>query len=151
MSNPAIALDPKTCEGEFSGYECVSPVFRALAKLDLSDEFARRDAFDLARTVGDRFAFAFAQRLLREAHAVTNGTGSAALVTKDADLFVRLVAGMSDILELHTDYSLWDSLKRLNDVRPVEAEDIKRANKLMYATAGLGLGVAAVVGLLRKR
>ena len=38
-----------------------------------------------------------------------------------------------------------------DDVRSVEAEDIKRANKLMYATAGLGLGVAAVVGLLRKR
>ena len=38
-----------------------------------------------------------------------------------------------------------------DDVRPIEAEDIKRANKLMYATAGLGLGVAAVVGLLRKR
>ena len=126
LSNPAIALDPKTCEGEFSGYECVSPVMRALAKLDLSDEFARRDAFDLARTVGDRFVFAFAQRLLREAHAVTNGTGSAALVHKDADLFVRLVAGMSDILELHTDYSLWDSLKRLNDVRPVENPDFGR-------------------------
>ena len=123
LSNPAIALNPKTCEGEFSGYECISPVFRALAKLDLSDEFARRDAFDLARTAGDRLVFAFAQRLLREAHAVTNGTGSVEMVKKDADLFVRLVAGMSDILELHTDYSLWDSLERLNAVRPVENPD----------------------------
>ena len=56
----------------------------------------------------------------REAHAVRKGAGSAALVRKDADLFVRLVSGMSDILELHTDYSLWDSLERLNAVRPVE-------------------------------
>jgi hypothetical protein len=38
-----------------------------------------------------------------------------------------------------------------DDVRPIETEDIKRANKLMYATAGLGLGVAAVLGLMRKR
>ena len=38
-----------------------------------------------------------------------------------------------------------------DEKRSVEAEDIKRANKLMYATAGLGLGVAAAVGLLRKR
>ena len=37
-----------------------------------------------------------------------------------------------------------------DDVRPVEAEDIKRANKLMYTTAGLGLGVAAVLRLMRK-
>ncbi len=34
-----------------------------------------------------------------------------------------------------------------DDTRPVEAADIKRANKLMYATAGLGLGVATVFGL----
>ncbi len=35
-----------------------------------------------------------------------------------------------------------------DDARPVEAVDIKRANKLMYATAGLGLCVASIVGLL---
>lgn len=35
-----------------------------------------------------------------------------------------------------------------DDVRPIEAEDIPRANKLMYATAALGLGVAAGLGLL---
>jgi len=126
LADSKIAFDPKTCEGEFSGYESVSPVMRALAKLDLSGEFARRDAFDLARTAGDRLVFSFAQRLLREAHAITNGTGSAALVKKDAELFKRLVSGMSDILELHADYSLWDSLERLNAVRPVENPDFGR-------------------------
>lgn len=36
--------------------------------------------------------------------------------------------------------------------RPVEPADIARANKLMYATAVLGLGVATLIGLLgRKR
>ncbi|MBQ3328741.1 MAG: cobalamin biosynthesis protein CobD [Eggerthellaceae bacterium] len=34
--------------------------------------------------------------------------------------------------------------------RPVEAEDIVRANKLMYATAILGLGTAAFIGLFTK-
>ena len=34
--------------------------------------------------------------------------------------------------------------------RPVEAADIARANKLMYATAALGLGAAALVGLFSK-
>lgn len=35
-------------------------------------------------------------------------------------------------------------------VRPIEAEDITRANKLMYVTAVLGLGAAACVGLFSK-
>ena len=126
LADPKVAFAPKTCEGEFSGYECIALVFRSLAKLDLSDECANRDAFDLARTAGDRLTLAFAKQLLREAHAITNGTGSAALVRKDANLFVRLVAGMSDILELHTDYSLWESLERLNAVRPVENPDFGR-------------------------
>ena len=34
--------------------------------------------------------------------------------------------------------------------RPVETADIERANKLMYATAALSLGLACVVGVLRK-
>ena len=35
--------------------------------------------------------------------------------------------------------------------RPLETEDIVRANKLMYATAFLGLGAAAIVGLLSRK
>lgn len=35
--------------------------------------------------------------------------------------------------------------------RAIEAEDIVRANKLMYATAALAAGVAAVVGLMRRK
>ena len=30
-------------------------------------------------------------------------------------------------------------------LREIEAEDIRRANKLMYAASGLGLGLAAVL------
>ena len=37
-----------------------------------------------------------------------------------------------------------------DSTRPVQTSDIESANKLMYATAALGLGVACVVGLLRK-
>ena len=35
--------------------------------------------------------------------------------------------------------------------RPVETADIERANKLMYATAALGLGLACIVGVMRKK
>ena len=35
-----------------------------------------------------------------------------------------------------------------DDTRPIEARDIERANKLMYATAALGLGLATCAGLL---
>ena len=35
--------------------------------------------------------------------------------------------------------------------RPIEAMDIVQANKLMYATAVLGLGVAVLVGLLQRK
>ena len=126
LADSKVASNPLACKGEFAGYGCVPSALRTLARLDLSDEFARRDAFDLARTLGDRLAYSFGKRLLREAHAITNGTGSAALVKRDAALFVRLVSGMSDILELHTDYSLWDSLGRLNAVRPVENPDFGR-------------------------
>lgn len=38
-----------------------------------------------------------------------------------------------------------------DDVRPIEAQDIPRANKLMYATAVLGLGFSACVGLALGR
>ena len=112
--------------GELCGCENVPSAMRALAKVDVSDEFARRDAFDLARTAGDRLVMAFTKRLLREARAVADGAGSPALLKEDASLFVRLVAGMGDILELHTDYSLWESLERLNSVRKVENPDFGR-------------------------
>ena len=36
-----------------------------------------------------------------------------------------------------------------DDTRPVEVEDIARANKLMYATAALGAGVACAMALGR--
>ena len=36
-----------------------------------------------------------------------------------------------------------------DDDRPIEAEDIDRANKLMYGTAALGLGLAAAIGIAR--
>ncbi len=35
--------------------------------------------------------------------------------------------------------------------RPIEPADIARANKLMYATAALGLGAAVLIGLLRRK
>ena len=35
--------------------------------------------------------------------------------------------------------------------RPIQADDIVEANKLMYATAILGLGVAALIGLLQRK
>ena len=38
-----------------------------------------------------------------------------------------------------------------DDVRPIEAEDIPRANKLMYVTAGLSLAAAACVGFLAAK
>ena len=126
LGNSKVAFDPEICEGEFAGYENAPALFRGLSGIDLTDDFARRDAFDMARTVGDRLTFAFAHRLLREVHDVRNGIGSAELVKKDAAVFVRLVESMSRILELHTDYSLWESLERLNAVRPVENPDFGR-------------------------
>ena len=35
-----------------------------------------------------------------------------------------------------------------DDQRPVEAEDIVRANRLLYATAAIGLGASAVLSLV---
>ena len=36
-----------------------------------------------------------------------------------------------------------------DDLRPIETEDIKRANRLMYVTAFLCFGICAVIGLLK--
>ena len=126
LSSSRSILDHEVCKGELSGCECAARVFRGLSKVDLSADFVKRDAFDLARTAGDRIVLGVAKRLLREARAVANGTGSASLVKQDAELFVSLVAGMSRILELHEDYSLWESLERLNAVRKVENPDFGR-------------------------
>ena len=99
-------------------------IFRALAEIGWSGDIVRRDTVDLARTLGDRLALA-AERNMMAAYFRWKAGDAAA-----PDDFERAVgeakecaALMGRVLSLHTDYSLNDSLARLNAVEPVRNPD----------------------------
>lgn len=112
---------PKTDRGVFAA---APAVFGNLAKIDVSDAFALRDVMDLARTVGDRLALAAENGMMGAYFRWKAGDASA-----PAD-FERYVAEarefaslMARLLTQHTDYSLNDSLERLNAVEKVRNPD----------------------------
>ncbi len=99
-------------------------VFRALAEIDWeSDPFARRDAIDLARTVGDRLILGAIARLDLALRDWRKGAGAAGEARRLAAAFRELTAAMTDLLALHTDYSLWESYLRLDQVEKVRNSD----------------------------
>ena len=103
-----------------TAFACASSVFSRLAQMDLSSDSARRDAVDLARTVGDRLTLNAEHRMMNayfrwrggEEFAVTEFESAATAAVEYAELMARLLAQ-------HTDYSLNDSLRRLNAVERV--------------------------------
>ena len=106
---------------------CAAEVFRELAKLDWkASPFVERDAIDLARTTADRLIVAEQVQLLRAYHAWKAGNGSAETVCARAAALKGHVCAMADLLALHTDYSLAESLDRLNAVEKVRNPNFAR-------------------------
>ena len=95
-------------------------VFRALAEIGWQGEIVRRDTIDLARTVGDRLALSAERNMMAAYFRWKAGDVSAAADFERASGEAKGCAVlMGRVLSLHTDYSLNDSLERLNAVEPV--------------------------------
>ena len=101
-----------------------SSVFSRLAQMDLSSDSARRDAVDLARTVGDRLTLNAEHRMMNAYFRWRGGEKPAAAEFELAAAAAVEYAGlMARLLAQHTDYSLNDSLRRLNAVERVRNPD----------------------------
>ena len=97
-----------------------SEIFRALAAIDWRGDVVRRDTVDLARTVGDRLTLAAEQNMMDAYFRWKAGDASAVADFERASAAAQACAElMRRVLALHTDFSLNDSLARLNAVEPV--------------------------------
>jgi hypothetical protein len=92
--------------------------FKMLLAADLASAFARRDAIDIARQLTDRL-IAREQRRLEKAFDAWRAGASAMDLERHIARYERLGALMADLLAQHTDYSLYDTLRRLDAVHPV--------------------------------
>ena len=103
-----FCLNPKTMEGltvksvPVSTLKAVPEIFRALADIEWEGDFVRRDAIDLARTATDRLLLA----LMGEPKG-------------NAPKIAALMEGFTDLLALHTDYSLSESMDRLDAIERI--------------------------------
>ncbi len=102
-------------------------VFDDLAKAvrRRSSEFARRDAIDLARAAADRLAIATRQELVEKYDAWCRGEASADEVKTLAGRYAKIARAIADLLELSTDFSLWESYERLDRIEKVRNPDFE--------------------------
>ncbi len=104
--------------------EAAQRVFAELAAVPWSDDFLRRDTIDVARMVLDRVITLRTAELGRDIDVWQKGKAAAG-GKQQGDLVARAKAvaalcdKMADLLELHTDYSLWESFLRLDAVEKV--------------------------------
>ncbi len=104
----------------------VPGIFDALAALEPEGDFQWRDAIDLARTAADRTAIWTVQLLFQAFAAWRDGTGTPEDVERRCADLVALAESLAEILALHTDYSLCESLDRLAAVAPLRAPDFDK-------------------------
>ena len=116
--------------------EDAQTVFGELADIPWSDEFLRRDTIDVARMVLDRVITLRTFELSRDIAAWRNGMDAQAnALPEKAKNLAALCDMMADLLELHTDYSLWESFLRLDAVEKVRNADFP---KTLFDNASCG-------------
>ena len=102
-------------------------VFSDLAEIEWDGEFIRRDTIDIARTALDRIISLRYAELDRDVakwrgSSVVESGGVTGLVARSENL-AALSDAMADLLELHTDYSLWESYLRLDAIEKIRNPD----------------------------
>ena len=116
------------------------PVAKAMAALrrleDVSwdDPFVRRDAIDITRMVLDRLIViridelgcAIAKWRASPPAGVTAGAQQQGDLVDRARNLAALYAKLADVLELHTDFSLWESYLRLDAIEKVKNPDFTK-------------------------
>ena len=106
--------------------ESVPRILKELSAIEPKDDFASRDVVDLARTVLDRRIIAERSRLLMRLSDWCAGKMSADELKRDAEDYHRLVRAATELLALHTDYSICESLDRLAAVHKISAPDFDK-------------------------
>ena len=100
-------------------------VFGLLANAPWDDEFVRRDAIDIARTVLDRLIALRTMELCRDIAAWRkNGRGDG--LVAQAEKIVALNEKMADLLALHTDYSLWGTYQRMDAIEKIRNPEFSK-------------------------
>ena len=94
-------------------------VFAALAKIDWNGTFVMRDALDIARTAFDRSVWFAYEELLRTYHRAATGQATVADVRAKADRCSALVRLFAETLELHSDFSLSETMDHIMSVEKV--------------------------------
>ena len=104
----------------------VKNVFTALSKIEWQGEAIRRDTVDLARTALDRLLI-LRMKELNEGHAAwaRDERGPEGLSERAREIVV-LAEKMADLLELHTDYSIWESYERLDRIERITNPNFKQ-------------------------
>lgn len=106
-------LDKRDFDKDRELLAAVPEALGILAEIEPEDAFQRRDAIDLARTLIDRSIIAARYVLARDHAGWRAGKVSAAKVRRSASAFMKLVDAGTEVLALHTDYSLDESYDRL--------------------------------------
>ena len=115
--------------------ESVKLVFRELAGIPWNGDFIRRDTIDLARTAFDRIILLRLNELVFDIGEWRKGKRDGADLPARARHLSTLTDLMADVLELHTDYSLWESYCRLDAVERVQNPDF---TKTLFDNASCG-------------
>ena len=107
--------------------EVARTAFGELADIPWADDFLQRDTIDIARMVLDRVITLRTFELSRDVAAWRDGTDAQAnSLAERAKSLAALCDKMADLLELHTDYSLWESYLRLDAVEKVRNPDFPK-------------------------
>jgi hypothetical protein len=109
------------------------PVAKALAALrrledaSWNDAFIQRDAIDIVRMVLDRIIVLKIDELGCAIAAWRTGSeaGNVELLRRAREL-ASLYVKLADVLELHTDYSLWESYQRLDAIEKIQNPDFTK-------------------------
>ena len=101
-------------------------IFDRLAALEWNDPFIRRDSIDLARTTCDRLLTLARVSLMAAMHDWREGKIPAEEVQKRVDAYAELLGSMHDMLALHSDYSMYETLEGMNRVEKIQNPDFDR-------------------------
>ncbi len=104
----------------------VPAIFADLAAIEPEGEFQRRDVVDLARTAGDRLVTWVLHHALQAFAAWCDAAGPADDIRFWCERLLEVLTAETEILALHTDYSLCESLDRLAAESPIFYRDFAR-------------------------
>ncbi len=113
-------------DADKTAFRNVPAIFERLTQIEWSDEFARRDSVDVARTAADRMLTQARFRLFRDLNLWREGRLDVAKARATVGAFAELVDATTELLALHEDYSLNDTFARTNATEPIRNPDFGR-------------------------